>query len=211
MSGAEGYSDSRPGVEPSKRAADADRDAVADRLREAAGEGRLTLEELEERLEVAFTAKTYGELDRVVADLPEVAGTPGTPRARAPQDDEPLVLSSRHGRLRQVGYWYVPPRIKIAVDMAEVKIDFTRADCPHREVVVEVSAAMGQVLVVVPRGWDVRADSLSVGMGNLSNRARERPEPGAPVLRFQGRMEIGQFQIRYANRFEARRARKTST
>jgi Domain of unknown function (DUF1707) len=52
------------------RASDADREQIAERLRKATGEGRLLAEELEERLESAFTARTYGELDAVVADLP---------------------------------------------------------------------------------------------------------------------------------------------
>jgi hypothetical protein len=52
------------------RASDEDRERVAERLRKAAGEGRLLTEELEERLEAAFSARTYGELDSVLADLP---------------------------------------------------------------------------------------------------------------------------------------------
>ena len=52
------------------RASDADREAVAERLRAAAVEGRLEPDELEERLETAFRARTYGELDRLVVDLP---------------------------------------------------------------------------------------------------------------------------------------------
>jgi hypothetical protein len=59
------------------RASDADRDAVADRLRRAAIEGRLDPDELDERLAVALSAKTYGELDPLLADLP---GAPATPR-----------------------------------------------------------------------------------------------------------------------------------
>lgn len=52
------------------RASDADRDAIAERLRHATVEGRLLAEELEERLEAVFAARTYGELDALVADLP---------------------------------------------------------------------------------------------------------------------------------------------
>ena len=52
------------------RAADADREQVAERLRRAAAEGRLLTEELEERLGAALSAKTYGELDAIVSDLP---------------------------------------------------------------------------------------------------------------------------------------------
>jgi hypothetical protein len=52
------------------RASDADRERIADRLREAAAEGRLLTHELEQRLAAAFTARTYGELDALVFDLP---------------------------------------------------------------------------------------------------------------------------------------------
>jgi uncharacterized protein DUF1707 len=56
----------------SLRASDADRDAVADRLRQATLEGRLDAEEFEERLGAALHARTYGELRRLVSDLPSV-------------------------------------------------------------------------------------------------------------------------------------------
>ena len=52
------------------RASDADRDAVAERLRHAAVEGRLEPDELEQRLHAALRARTYGELDRLLRDLP---------------------------------------------------------------------------------------------------------------------------------------------
>jgi hypothetical protein len=56
------------------RASDADRDAVTERLRTAAAEGRLQTDELEERVDGALRARTYGELDRLVKDLPHQAG-----------------------------------------------------------------------------------------------------------------------------------------
>ena len=52
------------------RASDADRELIAERLRQAATEGRLNADELDERLGAALSARTYGELDAVVADLP---------------------------------------------------------------------------------------------------------------------------------------------
>jgi hypothetical protein len=60
-------------------ASDADRDRMAERLRTATAEGRLTSEELEERLETAFSARTEAELEPLVADLP--AATVSTPPA----------------------------------------------------------------------------------------------------------------------------------
>ena len=54
----------------SLRAADADREAVTERLRQAAAEGRLEPDELEDRVHTALRARTYGELDLVLVDLP---------------------------------------------------------------------------------------------------------------------------------------------
>jgi Flp pilus assembly protein TadB len=67
------------------RASDAEREAVADRLRNAAAEGRLLAHELEERVARALRARTYGELDAVVADLPLArrASAPTRPLVRA--------------------------------------------------------------------------------------------------------------------------------
>lgn len=56
---------------PYLRASDADRDRVASMLREHHSQGRLDLEEFQERLDRAYRARTFGELDAVVADLPE--------------------------------------------------------------------------------------------------------------------------------------------
>jgi hypothetical protein len=58
------------------RASDQDREHVADRIREASLEGRLTSDELEERLGSAYAARTYGELDTLIADLPAPSPVP---------------------------------------------------------------------------------------------------------------------------------------
>ena len=69
------------------RISDADRHRVAEVLREAAGEGRLDLDELDERLEATYAAKTYGDLVPITVDLP---GTPAAPRrARRPARRSP--------------------------------------------------------------------------------------------------------------------------
>jgi hypothetical protein len=63
------------------RASDADRQRVADRLRQALDEGRLTVLEYDERLRAAYGSLTYGELAKVTSDLPVTA--PSTPPERA--------------------------------------------------------------------------------------------------------------------------------
>jgi Domain of unknown function (DUF1707) len=78
-------------LEPTLRIGDAERERVAERLRTAAGEGRLAAEELEERLEAAFAARTEAELAPLVADLP---AEPRPRPARRRADLRPFVATS---------------------------------------------------------------------------------------------------------------------
>src|SRR5262249_31043768 len=84
---------------PDTFASDAEREAVADRLRVAAGEGRLTADELSDRLGVVYSARTHGELESAVAGLPEPAEPSAPPRATRRR-------ASR--RLRRAAIYYVP-------------------------------------------------------------------------------------------------------
>ena len=95
------------------RASDADREHVAERLRHAAGEGRIVAEELEERLEAVFSARTYGELDAVVADLP---GTPVRRRERSralalPRSPALIVALVLTGLLPNIHIWNLIGRL----------------------------------------------------------------------------------------------------
>lgn len=58
-------------LNPEMRASDADRDRVAAALREHCAQGRISMEELNERLDSVYRARTFGELDKVTGDLPE--------------------------------------------------------------------------------------------------------------------------------------------
>ncbi|WP_242659229.1 DUF1707 SHOCT-like domain-containing protein [Thermostaphylospora chromogena] len=72
------------------RASDADRDRVAGLLREHYAEGRLTVEEFDERLERLYKSKTYGELEVLTADLPgtDLAAYSARADKPAPKDDK---------------------------------------------------------------------------------------------------------------------------
>jgi hypothetical protein len=88
------------------RAGDADREAVAERLRLAAGEGRIDLAELDERLGLAYAAKTYGELDVLVADLSQERLSLVHPGTGA--EPETLSLKTTMQNIKQAGRWTVP-------------------------------------------------------------------------------------------------------
>jgi hypothetical protein len=103
----------RPGPRPNDiaahRAADVDRDAVAERLRIAAREGRLELWELDDRIGRAYSAKTYGDLETLVADLP--AQPPFVSYPGIGLEPDTLVLRTTTPNIKQAGRWIVPHRI----------------------------------------------------------------------------------------------------
>ena len=88
--------ESEPGGEIARselRASHDDRDRVVEMLRVSAGDGRLTAEELDERLEQAMTARTYGELARLVADLPATGSAESL--ATAPRAKDVVRIDTR--------------------------------------------------------------------------------------------------------------------
>jgi hypothetical protein len=139
------------------RAADADREAIADRLRVAAGEGRIDLAELDERLDRAYTAKTYGELEVLVADLPRQPPSMSHPGTGA--EPETLVLKTTAPNIKQSGRWIVPQRITAESTTGFITIDFTRASCAHPEVIVEAATRTGWIRLILPDGWGARVAS----------------------------------------------------
>jgi Domain of unknown function (DUF1707) len=159
----------------------------------AAGEGRITLEELEDRLEGVYAAKTYAELDTLIADLPRS-------RSAVP-DAQPLVLETRSGTIKQVGPWVVPEQITAKVTMGTITIDFTEAVCRHPEVRLEATCGSGRIIVIVPRGWVAMGDGLVTGMGHLINKASGSADMAvATTLRVSGKVGMGRIKIRYPRR-----------
>jgi Domain of unknown function (DUF1707) len=192
-----GMEQSLPPSEPADaaRAADADREAVAERLRMAAGEGRLDLEELDDRLGQAYSARTYGQLRALVADLP--AAQPGSlSRPAALPEPETLVLKTTAPNIKQSGRWVVPQRITAETTSGIITIDFTQATCVHREVAVEAVSKTGWIRLILPPGWAARIDPASTNTSHIRNRAAETPDPGAPTLIVTGHPVMGYIRIR---------------
>lgn len=190
------------------RASHEDREAVAERLRDAAAEGRIDLEELDERLGIALTAKTYGELEPLTADLP-APGEPAPTATPRPPSGPPLVLKGGLHGAERVGWWQVPAKIVAYGGLGGVKLDFTRAECPWPEVEVEVHGEMAGVTLVVPEGWAVDTTGADPGLGGLKNRTAtgSPPRRGTPLLRVTGAGGMAGATIRHPNRWERRRLR----
>jgi hypothetical protein len=181
-----------------QRAADTDRDAVAERLRVAAREGRIELWELDERLGRAYRARTYGDLAALLADLPVQPPFPAFPDV-GPEPDA-LVLRTTTPNIRQEGRWIVPRLITAESTTGWITIDFTQASCAYREVTVEVVTRTGWIQLILPDGWAARVGPLSTYTGHISNKATEIPDPGAPTVVVTGHPLFGYIKIRQRHR-----------
>ena len=164
-----------PNAPGALRASHADRDLVAEQLRVAAGDGRLSPEELDERLELALTARTYAELATLVADLPD-AGTAGAPgslspvvAASAPKDLIRLHCSS--GRAERRGRWVVPNRMDLKVSSGHITLDFTEAVITQRALHIDAEVRSGHITLITKPGIVVDADDVSVRSGRVKVRA----------------------------------------
>jgi hypothetical protein len=183
------------------RVSDDDRHRVAEVLRKAAGEGRLDLDELDERLEATFKAKTYGELVPITADLP-VRGTDGLPAVPpvAPPAVQPASAQavaaapayasslSMLGDCTRRGVWRVPEQHTAFSMMGSVTLDLREAVFEAREVTINAVAIMAGIDVVVNAHTQVIVDGVGV-MGDFSQSRDKVPAQiteGSPVVRLKG-------------------------
>jgi hypothetical protein len=157
------------------RASHEDRDRVVELLRMAAGDGRLSTDELDQRLEMALTARTYGELAALTKDLPAV---PGPATAAEPKD---LVrIESGSGSARRDGRWVVPRRMEIRVRSGSVRLDFTEAVITEATLLIDAEVNSGSLTLITRPGILVDTDDVSVGSGSV--RVRPPGDPGTPAL-----------------------------
>jgi hypothetical protein len=176
------------------RVSDAERQHVVGVLQKAVGRGLITLDEFSLRTDRALAAETRAELNGVLIDLPEIQ------HRELWTTEEPLVLRTGAGTVRQHGYWTVPSTITAECGMGTISIDFTAAVCRHREITLRATCGAGQITVIVPRGWTVVLAEAISRMGDVVNKATDPPNPTMPVLRVYGRTGMGTIKIRYPRR-----------
>jgi hypothetical protein len=185
--------------ERSLRASDADRDRVAEVLRAAAADGRLGLDELDERLERLYAAKTYGELVPVVEDLPDVPRL-GSPLEVTPKRDvaqrvggapTSRVAKAIFGGVSRRGQWVVPAHYRVKAVFGGVDLDLREARLESAEVTIESKAVFGGVSIVVPPDVTVIMEGTGVFGGFGGDAEDVQPPAGAPVVRVTGKAVFG--------------------
>ncbi|MCX5601840.1 DUF1707 domain-containing protein [Streptomyces phaeochromogenes] len=186
------------------RASDADRDRTADILREALAEGRLTAEEHSERVEDVFRAKTVGELEPLVADLPVAhrsrpaatfapapnRPTPGT----VPPVAEENVVAVFSAAVRK-GRWRIGRRTHAYAIFGSVEIDLSEAVFEHQQVVIKAIAVFGNVEVRVPENVSLRGNGGGV-LGNFEVDTLDSADHDAPVVYVDGLAVLGNIEAK---------------
>ncbi|MFE6286500.1 DUF1707 domain-containing protein [Streptomyces sp. NPDC057877] len=173
-----------PGSSPELRASHADRDRVVDVLRIAAGDGMLTAEELDERLEAALSARTLGELAALTADLPPVSATGGL--AGAEVKDVVRIEQVFSGPIERAGRWVLPRRLELAVTYCEVTLDFTDAVITHDTLRIDVAMTGKTLTLVTKPGIVVDTDGLQL----VHSRVKHRQAPTSPATPVLLRVEV---------------------
>lgn len=185
------------GQDPSRlRISDQDRHRVAEVLREAAGDGRIDLEELDERLEATYAAKTYGELVPITADLPLTAqhrtlDVPArevpVPRSAAGLTSYPTSTAIMSDCTRR-GPWLVPERHTVFTLMGGVTLDLREAVFAAREVTITANAIMAGVDIIVGPRTRVVVHGTAI-MGEFSEARSKVPaelDVQSPVVHVKG-------------------------
>ncbi|MEI5523702.1 DUF1707 domain-containing protein [Streptomyces brasiliscabiei] len=190
------------------RASDADRERVSEQLRDALAEGRLDMEEFEERLDATYKARTYGELAPITRDLPGAGAV--APPAVVPSSSASVSLvkgpageaswperivggegSSTWGvavlsGFERKGRWTVPARFDCFAFWGGGELDLRDAVFAEREVTINCVAIMGGINVIVPPGVEVVVRGIGI-MGGFDHGEEGVPgEPGAPRVILTG-------------------------
>jgi hypothetical protein len=199
------------------RASDADRERVAEMLREAAGDGRLTMDELDERLDAVYAAKTYAELTPITHDLP--ASSQPVPTAASAASAASAGEVRRYGGeptshgafailggFTRRGDWVVPKNYNVFCLMGGGEIDLREARFSEREVNIHIVAIMGGCEVTVPEDATVRVTGLGI-MGAFDHSIPGPDDPNGPVITISGLALMGGVDVKRKPLKAARRAK----
>lgn len=179
----------------SLRASDADRERVVTVLAGAVADGRLTLEEHTQRVTLAYSARTLGELAELTSDLAESSA-------------QPLRLDSWRpalgifGNDARSGRWVVPENFTATAIFGEVNLDLTEALLQRPHVTMHATAIFGSVHLLVPEGINVRITGATI----IGNKVSHVPStPGAAAIDIRAFTVFGKVTARTPKRRRWRR------
>jgi hypothetical protein len=198
------------------RVSNDDRERVARVLHDAMAEGRLTVNELEERLDKVYAAKVFRDLEPLVRDLPVGGRAPQLPvpaaQASAPVPSNRIggrgtssaAVAVMSGSVRK-GVWTVPPTFTSFALMGGVQIDLTDARFEDAETTIQAFAFMGGIEIFVPDDIVVQVNGVGF-MGAFEGNVPDagQPRPGAPLVKINGLAFWGGVEVKRKPRKDKR-------
>jgi DUF1707 SHOCT-like domain len=177
------------------RVSHGDRDRVVEVLRVAAGDGRLTAEDLDERLEAALTARTHGELAALTTDLPAIPDS--APGAPVPEPKDLARIDCHGSNVKRDGRWLVPQRMQVRVSGGSVTLDFTEAVISQPSLLIDADVNASRLTLVTPPGVVVDTEEVAADGSYLKVRAHRGPDVPV-ILRIQvsGKVSGGHITAR---------------
>jgi hypothetical protein len=163
------------------RASDSEREATVAQLRQAAGEGRLTVDELAGRIDAAYAATTLAELEPLTADLP-ASSAPPMPVGGGGQGGGTRFVLGILGAGDRRGRWRVAERLTVVNVLGGADLDLREATLAAPEVQITVISVLGGSDVIVPEGVHVELSSFALLGGDDLKLEGPEPPPGAPVV-----------------------------
>jgi hypothetical protein len=172
------------------RVSDAEREASVARLREACAEGRLTLQELSERVERAYAARTHADLEQIARDLPAAETRPSRKRRR-----RFLIGVFSEPELR--GRWRARRRLFTLALFGGIDVDLRSAELGSGTLTIVALTLFGGSDVYVPQGVEVDVGGIAV-FGHNSVRGEEGElHPTSPFVRVVALTLFGGTDIRH--------------
>ncbi|MFE0019962.1 DUF1707 domain-containing protein [Amycolatopsis sp. NPDC059021] len=192
------------------RVSDSEREHVVEVLQKAIGRGMLDLDEFTERTDRALAARTRGDLNAVLADLPGLvhpdaatAPVPSqyAPPAMLPTFGQAVVLQSKYGSILRQGPWLVPAELVVRNKYGGTKLDFSQAEIPHRVVQIHIDCKWGSVEIIIPQHAAVDMNSIGEAkFGSIEDKTYSNGRQGNPLFVLTGRVHGGGLVVRNPRR-----------
>lgn len=150
---------------------------------------RLSLEELENRLSLVYSAKSNSELTKLLADLPSPGGLESPQVTVVPADEAAprRVVLAVMGELRRRGAWNLPRELAVFAVMGNAKLDLRQATFPAGVTTISAFGLMSEITIIVPPDVGVESDgSALMGTVDSVSSGGATSLPGHPMIRVNG-------------------------
>ncbi|WP_235900693.1 DUF1707 SHOCT-like domain-containing protein [Lolliginicoccus suaedae] len=190
------------------RVSDAEREHIGQLLQRAVGQGYISIAEFGERMDQAMAARTRGELNAVVIDLPGMRlhaearePVPASPLAQPIPGSGPgqgsVLLRERFGTLTRKGSWTVPGRIELRTLCSDVTLDFTSARLASPVLHIAIDDKASTIVLIVNENTTVDTSAVETIAGTVTTRIT--PSAAAPRLAIMvsGKLWFGTLKVRH--------------